>query len=193
MPAPELLLHPVRMRIVQTFLGRDSLTTSALRRELDDVPVATLYRHVSALLDGGVLEVVGERKVRGALERTLVLHVTRAHVDAESARTMTVEDHRHAFSTFAAGLLGAFDRYLDRAGGSGAEPDLGRDLVGYRQTALHLTDEETEELLADLRAVVLARSDNPPAPGRRRRLLATVLVPADDASQVSDGSGRPVP
>ncbi|WP_148574846.1 helix-turn-helix domain-containing protein [Nocardioides caldifontis] len=183
MPAPELLLHPVRMRIVQAFLGRESLTTGALRLELDDVPVATLYRHVSALLDGGVLEVVDERRVRGAVERTLVLHVSRAHVDAESARTMTREDHRHAFSTFVAGLLGSFDRYLD-----GDDLDLGRDLVGYRQTALHLTDEETHELLEELRAVVLARAANRPAPGRRRRLLATVLVPAEDRGP-SEGSG----
>ena len=188
MPSPELLLHPVRMRIVQAFLGRTSLTTSALSRELDDVPVATLYRHVSALLEGGVLEVVEERRVRGALERTLVLHVSRAHVDAKTARHMTTEDHRHAFSTFVAGLLGSFDRYL----GTG-DVDLGRDLVSYRQTALHLTDEKTMELLTELRDAVLARAEQGPGPGRRRRLLATVLVPADDARGVSDGSGRPLP
>jgi DNA-binding transcriptional ArsR family regulator len=188
MPSPELLLHPVRMRIVQAFLGRESLTTGALRRELADVPVATLYRHVSALLEGGVLEVVGERRVRGALERTLVLHVARAHVDAEAARDMTDEDHRHAFSTFVAGLLGAFDRYL-----ASGDVDLGRDLVGYRQAALHLTDEETAQLLDELRAAVLARAELGPGPGRRRRLLTTVLMPADDPREVSENSGRPLP
>jgi DNA-binding transcriptional ArsR family regulator len=188
MPSPELLLHPVRMRIVQAFLGRESLTTGALHRELDDVPVATLYRHVSALLEGGVLEVVDERKVRGAVERTLVLHVAKGHVDAEAARGMTADEHRHAFSTFVAGLLGAFDRYL----GAG-DVDLGRDLVGYRQTALHLTDDETAELLSELAAAVLARADHGPGPGRRRRLLSTVLMPGDDARELSEDSGRPLP
>ena len=187
MTSSELLLHPVRMRIVQEFLGRDSLTTSELRRELDDVPVATLYRHVTALLEGGVLEVVAERRVRGALERTMVLHLARAHVDAEAARGMTVEDHRQAFATFVAGLLGAFDRYL-----ATGDLDPARDLVGYRQIALHLTDAETAELLEELRAVVLARADQGPSEGRRRRLFTTVLVPAEPRA-LSDETGRPLP
>jgi hypothetical protein len=71
------------------------------------------------------------------------------------------------------GILGDFDRYLDRGAA-----DLARDLVGYRQAALHLSDTETEELLAELRAVVERRLDHEPAPGRRRRLLTTILMPA---------------
>jgi hypothetical protein len=34
----DLLLHPVRLRIVQAFLGDRALTTTQLRGELPDVP-----------------------------------------------------------------------------------------------------------------------------------------------------------
>ena len=41
-----LLLHPVRLRIVQAFLGGRRLTTAQLRTALPDVSPATLYRQV---------------------------------------------------------------------------------------------------------------------------------------------------
>ena len=78
MASADLLLHPVRLRIVQAFLGDRALTTSGLRTELSDVPAASLYRHVARLVAGGVLAVVTERRVRGALERTYVLRTSAA-------------------------------------------------------------------------------------------------------------------
>jgi hypothetical protein len=171
-----LLLHPVRLRVVQTFLGRESLTTSELHALLPDVPTASLYRHVSLLLDGGVLEVTEEHRVRGAVERTLRLRVEAASVSLEDVRAMSADEHRQAFTTFVAGLLADFDRYL----GDGDAIDVERDLVGYRQAALHLTDAETVELLTELSAVLLPRLQNQPGPGRRRRVLSTVLMPTTD-------------
>lgn len=45
-----------------------------------DVPPASLYRHVARLVDAGVLAVVAERRVRGAVERTHVLRTSAATV-----------------------------------------------------------------------------------------------------------------
>ena len=55
MKSAEILLHPVRMRIWQAFLGDRALTVSDLRAELTDVPSASLYRQVGVLVDNGVL------------------------------------------------------------------------------------------------------------------------------------------
>ncbi len=57
MTSADLLLHPVRLRIVQAFLGDRALTTTELQAELPDVPAASLYRQVARLVDGGVLGV----------------------------------------------------------------------------------------------------------------------------------------
>jgi Helix-turn-helix domain len=169
----ELLLHPVRLRIVQRFLGDRELTTAQLGELLADVPTASLYRHVAALSGAGVLEVTGERAVRGGHERTYRLRTEAASIGAEEAESWSVEQHRSAFTAFVAGLLADFDRYLDRD-----DVDLGRDLVGYRQVVLHLTDEEAGELAAEL-GEVLARRLALPQEGRTRRLLTTIQLPAD--------------
>ena len=175
MTSVDLLLHPVRLRVVQAFLGDRTLTTGELRAELPDVPQASLYRHVGVLADAGVLEVVGERKVRGAAERSYRLVVEAARVPADELAGMTADDHRRAFTTYVASLLAAFDGYLDRG-----EPDLVRDGVGYRQVALWLTEDEFAELAADLRGVLQARLTNRPGDGRRPRLVGLVHLPGED-------------
>ena len=175
MATADLLLHPVRLRIVQAFLGDRTLTTADLRTELTDVPAATLYRHVGVLAEAGVLAVVGERKVRGAAERSYRLVTEAASVGATEAAAMSVDDHRRAFATFVAALLADFDLYADAAAGPGLDP--AADGVGYRQVALWLDDEEFTALVTELREVLTARLALGPDGVRRRRIVSQVFLP----------------
>jgi DNA-binding transcriptional ArsR family regulator len=177
MATADLLLHPVRLRIVQAFLGDRALTTSALAAELSDVPAASLYRHVARLVDAGVLAVVAERRVRGAMERTYVLRVSAATIGLDEVGAMSADDHRQAFMAFVAGLLGDFDRYLARD-----DRDFLRDGVAYRLAALWLDDAEFAELMREFVRILQPRAGNPPRPGRSRRILGYVLVPGSDSA-----------
>lgn len=176
MTSADLLLHPVRLRIVQAFLGDRALTTGDLREELPDVAPTTLYRHVSRLVDGGVLTVVAERRVRGTVERTYVLRMSAASMGLDEVDAMSADDHRQAFMAYVAGLLGDFDRYLARG-----DIDLLRDQVGYSLAAMWLDDAEFAELRRELLRVLQPRLTNQPRPGRTRRIYARVLLPGDDA------------
>jgi hypothetical protein len=173
----DLLLHPVRLRIVQAFLGDRALTTAALAAELADVPPATLYRQVARLADAGVLQIVAERRVRGAVERTYVLRTSAARVTADQVAAMTVDDMRQAVLAYVAGLLGDLDRYLAR---DNVDPI--RDGADFRLTGLWLDDAEFSALLRDLVRVLQPAAANPPRAGRRRRILATMLIPGEEAA-----------
>jgi len=174
MASADLLLHPVRLRIVKAFLGDRALTTAQLAAELDDVPAASLYRHIGLLTKAGVLQIVAERRVRGAVERTYTLRIFAAQIQPDEARVMTLDEHAQAFMAYVAGLLSDFDRYL------ASEPqDPVKDGAYYRVGALWLTDAELASLLSDLREVFQPRLANPPAKGRRRRLMYTVLLPGE--------------
>lgn len=179
MTSADLLLHPVRLRIVQAFLGDRALTTTELRSELPNVPAASLYRHVARLVDAGVLAVVAERRSRGATERTYVLRTSAASISLDEVARMTPDQHRQAFLAYVAGLIGDFDRYLNRG-----DIDLLRDGVSYRMAGMWLDDEELMELGRALVTVIQPRLANAPRPGRKRRIFGTVLLPGGDA----DGS-----
>ncbi|HEY1639533.1 MAG TPA: helix-turn-helix domain-containing protein [Streptosporangiaceae bacterium] len=183
MASADLLLHPVRLRIVKAFLGDRALTTAQLAAELDDVPAGSLYRHIALLADSGVLQVVAERRVRGAVERTYTLRLLAAQVLPNEAEAMTADEHAEAFMAFIAGIMSDFDRYLAKG-----EPDPMRDGVAYRTAAMWLTDEEFREFGREVVKVVAPLLANPPGPGRKRRLLYTVLLPGGET-----GSGTVQP
>jgi len=212
----DLLLHPVRLRIIKAFLGDRALTTAQLAAELADVPPGSLYRHVARLTQAGILQVVAERRIRGAVERTYVLRLVAAQVGIAEAAAMTRDQHAQAFMAFVAGLLVDFDRYLEasrpafgpdpgpdprpdsRSRNSPASspdpgPDLARDGVSYRAAAMWLTNDELADFLRDLAAVVQPRLANPPARGRRRRMVYSVLLPAPESAESLPGTGRDRP
>ena len=176
MASADLLLHPVRLRIVQAFLGDRALTTSELRAELPDVPAASLYRHVARLVAAGVLAIVAERRVRGAVERTYVLRTAAARINMDEVASMTPEEHRQAFLAFVAGLIADFDRYLARDDFNPA-----RDFAGYNLAGMWLDDSEMLDFSRELLRVVQPRVANAPRPGRKQRILATVLLPGSEA------------
>ncbi|TDV47950.1 helix-turn-helix domain-containing protein [Actinophytocola oryzae] len=170
-----LVAHPVRLRIVHAMHGDRVLSTADLCARLPDVSKAMVYRHVDLLATGGILEVAEERRVRGAVERHYRLRRDRAVIDGAAAAALSTEDHRGAFATALAVLAAEFGAYLDRE-----HVDPAEDLVGYRQHAVWLSRDELTALILDLRAAILPRLANEPAPGRARYLLSPILFPTED-------------
>lgn len=172
MASADLLLHPVRLRILKAFLGDRALTTSQLAAELDDVPAGSLYRHIALLTKAGVLQVVAERRVRGAIERTYTARLFAAQIQPDEIRAMTADDHSRAFLAYIAGLIADFDRYI------ATNPvDPARDGAAFRVGALWLTDAEFADLARDLAGVLAPRMANAPGDGRQRRMFYGVVLP----------------
>jgi DNA-binding transcriptional ArsR family regulator len=174
----DLLLHPVRVRIVYALSGGRVRTTADLCASLPDVPKTTVYRHVGLLAEGGVLDVAGEQRVRGAVERHYRLRRDLPLIDAEAGASMSLDDHRHGFAAAVAALHAEFNAYLDRPG---ADPFA--DRVGYRQGILWLSEDEITEMVGEVRAVFAARAGNEPAPGRSPRLISLIQFPTEEPPQ----------
>ena len=172
MDTVELLVHPVRLRIVHALSGGRVVTTAQLVARMPDVSKATVYRHVGVLADAGIIEVAGEQRVRGFVERSYRLHRDRATIPADRVAVATPDELRAAFAAAMATLIAEFDGYLD----SGAADPVA-DLVGFRQHAIWLSDDERADLVAAMRAALAGRIGNPRASGRRPHLLSPILFP----------------
>ncbi|GAA4023415.1 helix-turn-helix domain-containing protein [Allokutzneria multivorans] len=176
----ELLAHPVRLRIVHAMSGGRELTTAQLCARIPDASKAMVYRHVDLLSNEGILEVADERRVRGAVERHYRLRLDRVTVDADAAAALSPEDHRRVFATSMAVLVAEFNAYLDRE-----NTDPTADLVGYRQHAVWLSRDELEELIGDLRRVLLPRLRNQPTSERAQYLLSPIHFPVEEPTSSS--------
>ncbi len=184
----DAILHPVRIRIVRSLASGASgrrLTARQIGEELPDVSQATLYRHLKGLVEIGVVEIVDQHDVRGTVERVYGLPVGGAVLDADDVRHLSRDEHMRYFTTFAAGLLGDFARYLQRD-----SIDFARDGVGYRQEVFYLSDDEMAEFLRNLGSVVMPVLQNGPAPGRKRRMLTTVMMPTDEPQEPTESDRK---
>lgn len=175
-----LLLHPDRLRIVEAFLGDRELTTADLRAELRDIAPASLYRHLTRLIDAGVLEIVAERKVRGTVERTYAKR-SRLNVSRDEMAALTRDERRRTFLGYVANLLADIDRYLERD-----DIELRRGGATFRIAALWLSDDELNELAAEFVELLQPYLDRPATPDRTRRILRTIVLPAPEENR-----GRP--
>jgi DNA-binding transcriptional ArsR family regulator len=171
----ELLLSPLRLRIIHAVLDGRPFTTTQLSDRIADVSRATVYRQVAVLSEAGLLEIDGEERVRGAVERTYRLRVARAAMNQDAIAAMTVEDHQRLFTAAVGALLAEFNAYLGR---DGADPLT--DSVSYRQFSLWLSKEEKAELVRDLTATLASLVKNGPTAERRQHMFSTILFPTDD-------------
>jgi DNA-binding transcriptional ArsR family regulator len=168
----DLVLHPIRMRIVMALAGRE-MTAQQLAEALGDVPPATLYRHLNRLTNAGILVVAAERHVRGTLEKAYTLRSQGAYLDAQEFAALSKEDHLRYFTAFVASLLDDFSRYVNNA-----KPfNVLTDGVGYQKFPLELSDEEFIEVAKGINAAIIPHLNNLPAPGRKRRIFATIVMP----------------
>jgi DNA-binding transcriptional ArsR family regulator len=171
----ELLLHPVRLRIIHAMSGDRTRTTAELCATLPDVSKATVYRHVSLLVEGGLLDVVGERRVHGAVERRYRLHPTRLAVGRDEAAGMSLDDHRQGFAAAIAALVADFNAYLDRPR---AEP--AADSVSYAQVPMWLNRDELRTVVEGVRSIIKSGRDNLSTPDRSQYLFSPILFPIEE-------------
>lgn len=179
MADPDLILHPIRMRIVLE-LAHGQRTVQQLVDAFPDVPQATLYRHINTLAAGGVIVVVEERRVRSNREKVYALQQDAARLSGAAVQHASNDDHRRYFTAFMTSLLHDFARYLDRT----AQVDLDADGVTYSKAAIYLTDEELADLKEQVRALLTPLLTHEPLPGRRRRIVANIiLLDAEEQSE----------
>jgi hypothetical protein len=167
----ELVIHPVRLRIIEA-VQRQTLTTRQLAARLPDVPQATLYRQIKRLLEGEVLAVAGERLVNGIVEKAYSLREEAGHLSREEFAAIPPEDHTRYFSFFLGALMTRMDRYLQQE-----TYDTTAEGMTYFQVAMHLTDEEARQFRLDLLEFVGRAGAAEPGPGRRRRVLGAAFIP----------------
>jgi DNA-binding transcriptional ArsR family regulator len=167
----QILLHPLRLRIVEALVNSPPLTPAALIERIPGVAQATLYRHLNLLTEVGIAKVASERKVRGVVEKAYTLGANALGATPEEILKAGPEQQFQFFANFVGMLMDQYGQYL-----TNKNFDLIKDGVGFRQTPFYATDKEFVEMMGKISAIVVDAYSRPPK-GRRRRLLATVIMP----------------
>jgi len=164
----EVMLNPVRMRIIQELAVRQSMTATELCEKISDVPRTTMYRHINVLLDNDILSVVSEKKIRGSLERTIALNI------GEIAKHNTLEKASQNALAFLINRYAMFHSYF-----SGESPDPAKDKIFLNNTIMMMDDNEFDQFLSELRGLLI-KYNFEVANGRKARDISIISSPVGD-------------
>lgn len=167
----DVILHPVRMRIIQTLINGRKLTVQQISGKLPDISQATLYRHLKLLLNAKVIEVVEEYPVRGAIEKVYALPNQAESISVEEISKWSPDQHMDSFMKFMTTVLADFERYVHQE-----SFDLLKDGAGYRQVTFYATDEEYKVFNETYRNALLKLIGNEEGGQRRKRTMTNIVT-----------------
>jgi DNA-binding transcriptional ArsR family regulator len=175
------LLHPVRIQVLKTLAKRGELTTRGLSETMPDVPQASLYRHLKAMLKAGILEVSQEKQVRGTTERSYRLRMNPFDEIAARMQRLDKKELLDLFTSFMIAELSDFAEYL-----GDDEYPVEKERVGFASNSVYLDDAELRDFVAALNGVVKRYGQTEAAPGRRLHKFSFTMIPTRSAESTAD-------
>ena len=161
----EAFMNSTRQRIIQVIMLKKEATSAEIGEELQDIPRASLYRHIKVLLDAKIITVVKEEFKRGSVEKTYA-------IAPQMPYDNTNEEYNSLIQSALMGLQGDFYRYFN-----GDNPDPQRDLLTVGSASLMMSDEEMMEFIKAYGNLLQKYMSNKPVEGRKLRKVTLVISP----------------
>lgn len=169
----DILLNPIRMRIVQMMADRSGITIAHISERMNDVPKTTLYRHMNVLLEHGYVTISRETRIRGTYEREYTLNL-------EMLQPGTPEDIEKNTITFLMKLIADFSHYFKKNG------DPVKDRLFLSGNTLLLSDDEYGQFMEEIFAVMKKYMGFSAEKGRRTRTISIVSSPGQTGEDADD-------
>lgn len=167
----DIMMNPIRQRILQTLMMHGDATTAQLGEALSDVPRASLYRHIKILLDADIITVTKEAPKRGTIEKTYAFkEIVPSDNSASEANRIAQNTLMHMSAEFA--------QYFST---EGCDPV--KDMASLSSATLMLSDEEFMDFLQKLAQLIQEAMANEPAEGRKPRKIAFISIPIKDSGK----------
>lgn len=165
----KIIMNPVRMRVIQYLLTHARGTAKEIGDELSDVPKASLYRHIKILVDNGLLIIIEETKVRGAVEKTYALNQEQPMGDYSE------ETVRQIIQNSLFMIMAEFDQYFAKE-----QKDPKKDMLSLTSCTLMLSEQEFQEMMMKIGAIYQEVIQNGPSEGRKARRITLISSPCEE-------------
>lgn len=171
------MLHPVRSTLFIEVSTRGEATAGELAHALRQIPQATLYRHLGAMVDHGILKIVEQRKKRALYENVYAVGMDfSADLDDMVAQNRG-DVYAAMFYQYMMVFFHAFEAYAARP-----DIDIAHDGSGFTMSPVYLTSEELTRLQQQIGALLEPLRGNKPAPddGRAMHTIGLIITPPQE-------------
>lgn len=165
------MLHPVRCRLFVEVSARKEATAGELAQVLSDVPQASLYRHLNALVEQGVLAIVAQHKKRALYENVYAVSIDFGADIDEMLKNNRGDVYAAMFFQYMMVFLKEFEAYAARPG-----IDIQNDGSGFSLSPVSTTGEELVQLMTQINEVLEPYRVRAHAPDGERRTHTIGLI-----------------
>lgn len=176
----DAFIHPVRSRILLELTINGEMTALELKDALGDIPQATLYRHLNAMVADNVIFVLAERKKRAMMEKVYACRQDMAGDLPELLRQNRGDVYMQQFMLYIMAFMKEFYTYTTRE-----DIDILRDGSGFSMAPIYTTDEELVELVTVISKLTEPYRQNKLKEGddKKFRTLGLIIAPPKHDSE----------
>lgn len=146
----DLFKNQVRFKIALELIDRDEgLSIMQLNKHLEDVPQATLYRHVNAMLQDSLLKVVGIQRAGKVEEKVYALNTSGYKIKEEDWASATYDEKVNFVSFYFMYILQNYKNYHDQLMTNDSP-----DKATFSLVKLNLADEMFHSFQSELSALL---------------------------------------
>ncbi|MDD5804132.1 MAG: helix-turn-helix domain-containing protein [Clostridia bacterium] len=162
----EVVMNPVRQRIFQYLLIHEKGTVKEIKKELQDIPSASLYRHVKVLADHSLIIVVEENRIRGTVENVYQIN-KKAFESGDQDGT--------AVQMALLSICAKFAKYF-----SGAHVDPKKDMLLLTNCTLTLDDDEFMRYLSEINEITMKYMKKKSSEKSKIRQITLISAPTNE-------------
>lgn len=176
----EVMVHPVSSKLFMEVYIRKEATAADLASALPDIPQATLYRQLGKMVEKGVLKIVDQRKKRALYEKVYAVSMDFNPDLDELLKQNRGDVYTALFFQFMMVFYGEFQAYAKRPG-----IDIANDGSGFSMGPIIATNEELNQTMMEIGALIERLRNNALAPGSGRRMhtIGLIVSPPKDIEQ----------
>lgn len=173
----ECFVNPAKSSILLQLYTQKQMTAKELKAACPEIPHATLYRHLSKMVDDGILEVVQERKVRAVTEKTYGVKID---IDNFQGIPELLQQNRgdvffQLYMQFSMQLAREFSEYCARQ-----DIDIVNDCASFFTGPVRASKEELQEAIIKIGEILTPLrpwEQKEEAAGRNLHSLAIIVTP----------------
>lgn len=164
----QAMMNPVKLRIMQLFLISQEWEAKQMADKLPDVPVSSLYRHLGELTELGVLCVVAETPMRGAVKKTYALNkaFTRENPSGKELSIM--------MQAALCQITGELQEYFGNE-----DVNLQRDCVNFENIVIHIGQKDFIRMREEILQILKKYAEHLPEEGDLVRRISLIASPVE--------------
>ncbi|MEW9677653.1 helix-turn-helix domain-containing protein [Lentibacillus sp. L22] len=167
----KLFKNQIRFKIALELIDKEGgLSIMQLNDLLEDVPQATLYRHMNSMYEDGLVKVVNTRKTRSGEEKFYAINTETYKIDEEEWNQASYDEKVNFVTFYFMYILQSYKSYHEIIKEK-------KDQSTFSIAKLHLDESKFEDFQSELNALFNKYYDEKQNDNSKERTISLVIIP----------------